>query len=309
VRDHDNLREALIWMSDHEEMELAARLCVALSGFWWTHGHLSEGRHWMLRVLEHSVSLPATLRAQSFNAAGWLAYMQGDYEPASAYWENGLAIARAAKDKREISHGLFNLGLVSLEVRGDFAAARSFWEECLSFYRVSGDKGQIASTILMLGHLAVALGQEDEAIAHYLESQGLYRELGNTWGVAVTLINMGYVALHQHDWERAERLAKEGLVLLRGLGDTWGIPDCLGVLAGAAAAMQQPARAARLFGTIESLLNMTGGQLEPSVRAEYDHNLAVARAQIDEEPFATAWAEGRIFSLEQAIVYALDDGA
>jgi tetratricopeptide (TPR) repeat protein len=308
ARDHDNLRHALAWTIDHDEMELAGRLCVALSGFWWTHGHLSEGRRWLAMVLANSSSLPATLRAQAFNPAGMLAYMQGDYEPACACWEDGLAIARAAKDEQEITQGLFLLGLAFLEVRGDFAAARSFWETCLASYRVLDDKPEIASTILMLGNLALALGHEEEAVAHYMESQALNRELGHTWGVAVTLINLGYVALHQDDWARAERLAKESLTLLRGLGDTWGIPECLGVLAGAAGAIQQPARAARLFGAIELLLNVTGGQLEPTVRAEYDRNLAVARAQLDEATFAAAWAEGRMFSLEQAMAYALDDG-
>jgi hypothetical protein len=37
--------------------------------------------------------------------------------------------------------------------------------------------------------------------------------------------------------------------------------------------------------------------------------MAVARAQLDEATFAVAWAEGRTFSLEQTIVYALDGTA
>ncbi|HET9224894.1 MAG TPA: hypothetical protein VFO07_20440, partial [Roseiflexaceae bacterium] len=309
ARDHDNLRQALAWMIDHDELDQAGRLCALLASFWWTHGHLSEGRRWLTTVLSNGSALPATLRAQALGGAGWVAYMGGDYEPAHAYWEEGLAIAREAGDQQEINHALFNLGLASLEVRGDQATARSCWEACLASYRASDDKHHIAATLHMLGNLAVALGQDEEAITHFAESQALNREMGNTWGVAVTLINLGYIALHQNDWACAERLAKEGLTLLRDLGDTWGIPDCLGVLAGVAGAMQQPARAARLFGAIEALLDVTGGQLEPSVRAEYDHNLAVARAQLDEARFAAAWAEGRIFSLEQALAYALDEGA
>jgi non-specific serine/threonine protein kinase len=282
-------------------------LCALLASFWWTHGHLSEGRRWLTTVLSNGSTLPATLRTQALSGVGWVAYMAGDYEPAHAYWEEGLAIAREAGDEQETMHALFNLGLASLEVRGDHAAARSYWETCLASYRASDDKYHIAATLHMLGNLAVALGHDEEAVAHFLESQALNREMGNTWGVAVTLINLGYIALHQNDWGHAVRLAQEGLTLLRGLGDTWGIPDCLGVLAGAAGAMQHPARAARLFGAIEALLNVTGGQLEPSVRAECDRYLVVARAQLDEAAFAAAWAEGRIFSLEQAVAYALDD--
>ena len=305
ARDHDNLRHALAWMIDHDEMELAGRLCVALSDFWWTHGHLSEGRRWLARVLANGSRIPAILRAQALSGAGWIAYMQGDYEPARTCWEDGLANARAVGDEQEITQGMFNLGVAALAL-GDHAAARSLWETCLTFYRASGDKGYIAASLHMLGQLARSLGYDEEAAAYYSESQALNRELGHTWGVAVDLINLGHVALHQGDWARAERLTKESLISLRGLGDTWGIPECLVGLAGVAGAIKQPARAARLFGAAEALLNATGGQLEPIERAEYDRNLAVACAQLDAATFAAAWRAGRLLSLEQAIEEALN---
>jgi hypothetical protein len=43
---------------------------------------------------------------------------------------------------------------------------------------------------------------------------------------------------------------------------------------------------------------------ELSVR-ELDYHLASARALLDEDAFAAAWAEGRAIPLGQAIVYAL----
>jgi hypothetical protein len=36
--------------------------------------------------------------------------------------------------------------------------------------------------------------------------------------------------------------------------------------------------------------------------------VASVRAQLDQETFAAAWAEGRAMSMEQAIVAALDEG-
>jgi predicted ATPase/transcriptional regulator with XRE-family HTH domain len=308
ARDHDNLRRALAWMIDHDEIELAGRLCVLLWMFWWSHGHLSEGRRWLATVLAHGGRLPAALQARALHGAGMLAYMQGDYEPASTCWEDELAIAREAGDEQAITQGLGDLALASM-VRGDHAAARSLWETCLASHRTLGAKEPIAATLLLLGNLARAQGDDREAVAHYMESQALFRQLGHTWGVAVTLLNLGHVALHHGDWERAARLTKESLIRLHSLGDTWGIPDCLVVLAGVAGAVRQPERAARLIGAVESLLNATGGELEPDERAECDRGTAVARAQLDEATFAAAWAEGRGFSLEQAMAYALDDGA
>jgi hypothetical protein len=43
----------------------------------------------------------------------------------------------------------------------------------------------------------------------------------------------------------------------------------------------------------------------PEARAEFDHYMAVARAQLSEEAFAAAWATGRALSLDQMVAEAL----
>ena len=80
-------------------------------------------------------------------------------------------------------------------------------------------------------------------------------------------------------------------------------------LAGLAAAQGQAGRAARLFGAAEALRESVSNRIPPSERAEYDHNIAAARAQLSEAAFAASWAGGRAMSLEQAVAYALDEDA
>jgi hypothetical protein len=53
------------------------------------------------------------------------------------------------------------------------------------------------------------------------------------------------------------------------------------------------------------LLHATGGDFHPADRAEYDRNVAAARAHLPATAFAAAWAEGQAMSLEQAVTYAL----
>jgi len=50
-----------------------------------------------------------------------------------------------------------------------------------------------------------------------------------------------------------------------------------------------------------------GAPLPPSERAKYDRLLAAARAALEEEGFAAAWAEGRRMTVEQAVEYALGE--
>ncbi len=62
-------------------------------------------------------------RAHALNAAGALAYYQGDYAAAQPLYEESLAIRRELGDGRGIAVALNNLGNVASEL-GDFAVAR-----------------------------------------------------------------------------------------------------------------------------------------------------------------------------------------
>jgi hypothetical protein len=63
--------------------------------------------------------------------------------------------------------------------------------------------------------------------------------------------------------------------------------------------------AAQLWGAAEALREGTASPLLPSDRASYEQVMAAARAQLGEEAFASAWAEGRAAPLEQTVNDAL----
>ena len=91
---------------------------------------------------------------------------------------------------------------------------------------------------------------------------------------------------------------EDSLALYREVGNEDGIAYCLAGLAGVAGAEGQPERAARLLGAAEALLEASGTHLIAADRAEYDHNVATVRAQLDEAAFAAAWAEGRALAAD-----------
>ncbi|HEV2460204.1 MAG TPA: hypothetical protein VGS80_17750, partial [Ktedonobacterales bacterium] len=118
-RDHANLRVALAWAVARAEAEVALRLVVALWWFWHIHGHLSEGRLWIERVLavaqtvEHSAGAGAgagagasaaestdlaTLRGEALHGAATLAQNQGDLAAARLLEQTRSACAAALGD-------------------------------------------------------------------------------------------------------------------------------------------------------------------------------------------------------------------
>ena len=112
--EHDNLRAGLEWSLAEAETRGSLRLCGALQRFWWTRGHLTEGRQWCTRVLRKAGAEERTReRAYVLNAAGVLSYHQGDYPAARALYEESLAIGRELGDRSGIAGSLGNLGNVA----------------------------------------------------------------------------------------------------------------------------------------------------------------------------------------------------
>jgi hypothetical protein len=105
---------------------------------------------------------------------------------------------------------------------------------------------------------------------------------------------------------RRWRWLAQGLALSQTLVNQFSMSWCLAGLGSVAALDEEPERAARLWGAAERLRQAIGCRPGPAARATYERALAVARAQLGEEGFAAAWAEGRAIPLEQAIAEALN---
>ena len=80
-------------------------------------------------------------------------------------------------------------------------------------------------------------------------------------------------------------------------------------MAGVMDAKRQPLRGARLLGGAEALYGAMGIQIQviPAFRSTYERLLSSLRAQLDEDTFNAAWAEGRVMTTEQLIHYALGE--
>ena len=142
--------------------------------------------------------------------------------------------------------------------------------------------------------------------AVFEEITSAHRELGDRFNLAILLNNLGNVALMQGDHAGARSRHEEALALRRELGSKWGIAISLVGLGGAAVLAGDPERGTRILAAADALLTAINASLESDDRIPYEHGVASARARLDEEAFAGAWAEGQALSMEQAIAYALE---
>jgi predicted ATPase/class 3 adenylate cyclase/Tfp pilus assembly protein PilF len=285
------------------------RIASALNGL--GNIALRQGNHASARSLyEQSLAIrrelgqPRGIAGALVNLAG-LARVQGDYAAARSLYEQSLAMQRELGDKWGASLVLYNLAGLARE-QGDYEAARSLYEQSLATSWSLGDRRGVAAALNNLGMLAQYAG--DYAVARTLHEESLEtsRELGDKQGIATALSYLAGVAERQGEYAAARSLHQEGLSLQRELGYKRGIVFTLRLLGHLAHHEGASERAARLMGAAEALREALGIIVVPNDRAEYDRIVESARARLGEATFASAWAEGRAMSPEQAIALALE---
>ncbi|MDQ3862246.1 MAG: tetratricopeptide repeat protein [Actinomycetota bacterium] len=347
--EHDNLRAALAWsLASQGDKEIGLQLAGALSHFWYVRGHHSESRAWLQSALERSSGAISTARAKVLFGAGQLAWFQGELARANRLLEESLTLYQDLADDAGAAYALLFLGRTAIS-QGDHRRGTTLVEESLALFRQQENMWGVAWALVVLGAGALSEGNVDWAAAKFEESLALYqklenvqgmalallylgraahlrgddarsneileeslalfKDLGDSRGVAEVLLELGRVARAQGNDTRALELCRESLVLSRKLGDKSYIAFCLTALAEVIQGAGDAARAARLFGAAEMLLESLDAVLDPGGRLEYESDLAATRAQLGEAAFATAWQEGRMMTLEQAVVEAMGNGA
>jgi predicted ATPase/class 3 adenylate cyclase len=306
--EHENLRAALDGSLGDAASETGLRLCAALQRFWWTRGHLAEGREWCARFLARAGDQAPTLgRGKVLNAAGVLAYHQGDYAAARARHEEGLAIWRHLGGREGVASSLNNLGNVTYR-QGDFAAAQAMHEEGLAIWRESRNRSGMAASLGNLGILAWERNDLASARALLEECLAIVRELGDRGYIANSLQYLANVAHSQDDYPAARARHGESLAIRRELGDKRGIAYSLEGLAAVDAALGGSLRAARIWSAAQRLRVEIGSPVPPNERPRYEQRVSSARTALrDDAAFDRAWQEGGALTLEEAIALASDE--
>jgi len=300
--ENDNLRIALAWAVEGGQALRAARVGAAVWRFWYDHGYLREGRKWLEQMLVGAEALPVPMHAELFSGAGALAYAQGDYPGALAFWAKCLALQEDYGNRRGVAHVLNRMGLAATE-QCDYPRGKELCEQSLALFRALDDEAGMTVALNNLANVAYGQGNHAAAAQLHEESLALARQRGDQVNVATALANLGWTALFHGDSARAAQLCQESLALFRDLGNRAGMAFCLEGLAGVAGAQAQPVRAARAFGAAEALREIIGSPLSPANLPYYQQLVAVVQTQLDAVRLAAEWAVGRTMTPNQAVAY------
>jgi predicted ATPase len=341
--EHANLRSAVQWLLDHGQPDLALQLAGALWMFWYMHGHIGEGRRWLMSALAATEPVPTEARARALDGAGYLACEQGDVDEgirlveeslscarsvgsdattaiaathlgvflvekdatrANALCEEAVVLARQTGDRQTLAVALNNLAEVAREL-GDNARATALHEESHRLRREIGDASRIALSLLNLGELALIAGELDRARSLTSEALKIARPLGDKRHISLALGNLGWVALSQGRGAEAGGRFREALVMFRELGNARESVSTLYGLAGVAALDGDADRTARLGAAADTNRAMWGHVPGPLDAGIHVRLLDAARALTDAVAWQAAGQEGSALSLDEAVDYAL----
>jgi predicted ATPase/DNA-binding winged helix-turn-helix (wHTH) protein len=342
----DNLRAALDWLFETQDLDWALRLSGALFRFWDMREHLSEGRARLEAVLRLAGEQRTLDRARVSHFAGALAAAQGDYmagehflkqgltlyeelehapgiaaslnalaigerdradyASAQSYFERSLACWRLLSDRLAIARCLHNLANV-VRVRGDYPRARWALGEAAAIFEELGDPSGAAWSINQQGDIARATGDIDAARASYSRALAAFRAAGDPWGSARSLTDLGYIDLELANHSSGRAEFREAMEIFIGLGHRRGIARTLEGCACLALAEGHASRALTLAAAARQLRRLMGAHLSQAEQSSLDRMLAPAWRMLSDSEGRVAWEKGSAMGMENATQFSREE--
>jgi predicted ATPase/class 3 adenylate cyclase/DNA-binding CsgD family transcriptional regulator len=270
----------------------------------WRHGDLAEAKVWLDDGIAASLEVgePSTYgcciawRAQ-------VAVAEGSFDEAAALAEGSLDFLLRKPALASVENVELALAVIDL-AQGNAEAARVRLEAMLPRAHACGIPWLVAMVLPPLGRALLECGQREKAQSVTEEALGVGRTLENRGIIAAAQHLLSRLAATKGEMERAEDLLYEALSDRVAGGNRVEVVESLEGLATLSATQESFAEAVRLVAAAEAFRDANGWRRWLLDQPAVDILVTAARAQLGDEAFETAWAEGAALSLEDAVAYA-----
>ena len=280
----------------------ALEVAYGLYPYWISRARFADGRRWTEAVLGIPAGKPPSQsRARATNAAGSLAFQQGETEAARRHFTEAASIARQAGDDDTSAHAAF--GLARVEMRdGRMKEGRSRCDESLAIFRRIGDVRGIARLLNQIGEIERMQGDQKAARKLYAEALEAYRKVGDKLWMAIVLHNLGNVSRVLGETKTAGRELRDALAIVVEIKSNYLLPVMMIALGELSAASGVFETAAELLSSGEAMLSSQGATLDPADVPDFDAAVAAARARLGDARFnalrdtAKSWTDAEAVS-------------
>ncbi|MFD3165989.1 tetratricopeptide repeat protein [Herpetosiphon sp. NSE202] len=211
-RDLFNFRAALEFFFGQKQVEQLVQMATNLADLWYLRGYTGEGRRWLAQAIDQAqttqITLEPTLWIETLNAAGYLAYHQGDYGAAAQSFSQSRQLIETANDQVGMARVYNNLGLIA-HWQGQYAQSQALLNDSLEIWRTLDLPMAISSLICNLGALQLDRGELSQAAELLEQSKALCQEHQYENRISMVLQHQGKLALYRGDYPTAQRCFSE----------------------------------------------------------------------------------------------------
>jgi predicted ATPase/class 3 adenylate cyclase len=301
--EHDNLRAALAWATEHDPV-LAAGIAAPLWRYWQMRGYLREGRAALEAVRARLRPEDLQARYAVLAALGGVAYWQRDLPAGEAACAGAVRVAEQLGDPAALAEALYNLAFpVWQQGRLDDAAALA--DRSQQLFAELGHADGTARALWLHGILAMMTGDLDRAEKLLAESVDRHRGSPAVFDLGWSLRMLGRTFLLQGRPAEARERIEESLRLFAAAGDVSAILLHLADFAAIAALEGDDERELRLAGALEQLKRLTGTELvDHPVNAIPHFAETLDRRGADAQRLLV---EGAAMGVDEVVRYALQE--
>ena len=298
------LQESLVLYRQLENSLGMVRTLRRLGRMEWHMGQVEQSQQLILE----SLTLARSLAYKSEIAAGLLALADRkiDYEQALIYLQESESLFREVGDLIGLARTLTTLGQLAMW-QGDLELARPNLEESISIQE-SLDLRETPWILTVLGMLYVHLGDFLSAQTSLENAILICEQTDNLGAKDWAFVFGGYAFLRSGRLTKAKQIFSKSYQNFKKINVYTGIVYSLEGLASLAVQHAQAEKGVRLFAWADAWRRKINDPRPPIEQVDVDRDIALILKMIDEETYATAYADGAAMTLEQISAYALADG-
>jgi len=296
--DLENYRAALTWLIERGRSADGTDIAYGLRFYFLIRGRAAEGLGWYDKLLQLP-ALPPADECRLLNGAAMMSYTQGQLDRSIDALNRSIALAHVAGDIYTAAQAENLQGHIARAL-GKFDVARERLSRALEAFRALDVPWGIGSALNGLAGLALAMRDAAAAEPLLVEATSVLRNAG-PWFLMPVLYTRAIRAVRKGDADEALALLSENLNRIRDLHDKFAFVYALIPLAVVATLKGDDARAARILGARDAVIERTGLSIvDTPVHDLRDQAERTARARLGADRWNRAYAAGRMLSIDSA---------
>ena len=239
----------------------------------------------------------------------YLGAIQGDDAYARRQFLRAAEVLRGCEDGLVVGYHAFAAGSMHL-FQGDMEGALREVTRSIDLFRTVDHVNHVPTALLILAMCHEALGDREAASRAKVECLAMTEAAGELYTRSLLLWLLGHEAVALGHDDEAVGLFVRALVMKSALRDVPGVALVLEGLAGAEVRRGHAARAARLLGAAEATWRFEMDPLAaPFAATRREAARADVVAVLGEQTAASVAATGRVMAIDDAIAYAMISAA